>query len=372
MKNILITGGAGFIGYALSKKLIAEGFDVTILDNLSSKIHSDKSKYNSLKKISNFIIGDVCLRKDWQAALKNQDAIIHLAAETGTGQSMYEIYNYTHTNVGSTALMMDVLANNENKIKKIILSSSRAVYGEGKYFSNKNNFVYPKNRNLSNLKIGNFDFLSLNNKKLTVAPTDEDSIINPQSVYSLTKFNQEQILKLGCSSLNIQPVILRYQNVFGPGQSLSNPYTGILSIFSTRILNNNDIEIYEDGLQTRDFVYIDDIVNVTYKSLVLNNLKHNIYNVGSGVPTTVISAAKKLREIFKSNVNLKVSGRYRIGDIRNNFADLTRLKSDFNYSNFISFDEGLKSFVDWVKTQKIQKDLYDDSIKELKNKGLIR
>ena len=120
------------------------------------------------------------------------------------------------------------------------------------------------------MKIGNFDFLSLNNEKLTAAPTDEDSIINPQSVYSLTKFNQEQILKLGCSSLNIQPVILRYQNVFGPGQSLSNPYTGILSIFSTRILNNNDIEIYEDGLQTRDFVYIDDIVNVTYKSLVLN------------------------------------------------------------------------------------------------------
>ena len=372
MKKILITGGAGFIGYALSKRLIAEGFDVTILDNLSSKIHSDKSKYNSLKKISNFIIGDVCSRKDWQEALRNQDAIIHLAAETGTGQSMYEIYNYTNTNVGSTALMMDVLANNENQIKKIILSSSRAVYGEGKYHFSKNNFVYPKNRNLSNLKIGNFDFLSLNNQKLTPAPTDENSKINPQSVYSLTKFNQEQILKLGCSSLNIQPVILRYQNVFGPGQSLSNPYTGILSIFSTRILNNNDIEIYEDGLQTRDFVYIDDIVNVTYKSLVLNRLKYNIYNVGSGVPITVISAAKKLREIFKSNVDIKVSGRYRIGDIRNNFADLARLKSDFNYSNFISFDEGLKSFVNWVKTQKIQKDLYEDSIKELKNKGLIR
>ena len=133
MKKILITGGAGFIGFTLSKKFISEGYDVTILDNLSSKIHSDKSKYNALKNISTFIIGDVCSREDWELAIKDQDAIVHLAAETGTGQSMYEIYDYTRVNVGSTALMMDVLANNKHKIKKILLSSSRAVYGEGKY-----------------------------------------------------------------------------------------------------------------------------------------------------------------------------------------------------------------------------------------------
>jgi len=367
MKKILITGGAGFIGFTLSKKFISEGYDVTILDNLSSKIHSDKSKYNALKNISTFIIGDVCSREDWELAIKDQDAIVHLAAETGTGQSMYEIYDYTRVNVGSVALMMDVLANTNHRIKKILLSSSRAVYGEGKYIDVDENWFFPKKRDVSSLDEGNFDFQSFN-----PIATDEDSEINPLSLYSLTKYNQEQILELTCSSMGIKPIILRYQNVYGPGQSLSNPYTGILSIFSTRILNNNDIEVYEDGLQTRDFIFIDDVVDVSFAALISNSLKHKVYNVGSGLPQTVISVAEKLKETFKSKININVSKRYRLGDIRNNFADLKRLKSDFDCSSFLPFDEGLRIFVDWVKNQKIERDLYNFSVEELKNKGLIR
>ena len=373
MKRILITGGAGFIGYELSQKFINEGYEVTILDNLSSKVHSDKSKYNTLKKISNFIIGDVCSRKDWELALINQDAIIHLASETGTGQSMYDIYNYTNVNVGSTALMLDVLSSTKNKVKKILLSSSRSVYGEGKYINENKEVFFPEKRELIDLDNSFFGFkcpVSFN--ELNPVPTDEDSELNPTSIYSLTKYNQERMLQLVCNNLNISPIILRYQNVYGPGQSLSNPYTGILSIFSTRILNNNDIEVYEDGLQTRDLIYIDNVVNITFAALITDNLRFNIYNVGSGKAHSVISVAKKLKEIFKSNININISKRYRVGDIRHNFADISRLKSDFDCANFISFDEGLKSFVNWVKTQNIEKDLYDNSVEELEKKGLIR
>ena len=373
MKRILITGGAGFIGYELSQKFINEGYEVTILDNLSSKVHSDKSKYNTLKNISNFIIGDVCSRKDWELALTNQDAIIHLASETGTGQSMYDIYNYTNVNVGSTALMLDILSSTKNKVKKILLSSSRSVYGEGKYINENKEVFFPKKREGIDLDNSFFGFkcpVSFN--ELNPVPTDEDSDLTPASIYSLTKYNQERMLQLVCNNLNISPIILRYQNVYGPGQSLSNPYTGILSIFSTRILNNNDIEVYEDGLQTRDLIYIDNVVNITFAALITDNLRFNIYNVGSGKAHSVISVAKKLKEFFKSNININISKRYRVGDIRHNFADISRLKSDFDCANFISFDEGLKSFVNWVKTQNIEKDLYDNSVEELEKKGLIR
>ena len=373
MKKILITGGAGFIGFELSKKFINDGYEVTILDNLSSKIHSNKSKYEALKNISNFIVGDVCSRKDLELAINNQDAIIHLASETGTGQSMYDIHNYTNVNIGSTALILDILSNSKNNVKKILLSSSRSVYGEGKYTNENKDIFYPKKREIVDLDNSNFEFkCPISLKDLNPVPTDEDSDLNPASIYSLTKYNQERMLQLVCNNLNIQPIILRYQNVYGPGQSLSNPYTGILSIFSTRILNNNDVEVYEDGLQTRDLVYIDNVVDITYSALISDNLKFNIYNVGSGEAYTVLSVAKKLKEIFNSDVNIDISKRYRIGDIRHNFADISRLKSDFDCSNFISFDDGLKSFVNWVKTQNIEKDLYNNSIQELKKKGLIR
>ena len=372
MKKILITGGAGFIGYNLTKKLTSEGFKVTILDNLSSKIHSDNSKYNDLKDISNFIIGDVCVREDWEKAIIDQDAVIHLASETGTGQSMYDIHHYTNVNVGSTALLMDILTNTKHSIKKILLSSSRAVYGEGKYLNSDHKYVFPNKRSVYNLDKLEFDFIDENKEKLIPVSTDEDSKINPLSLYSLTKYNQEQVLELLCPNLGIQPIILRYQNVYGPGQSLSNPYTGILSIFSTRILNNNNIEIYEDGLQTRDFVYIDDVVNITYSSLISKNLKFSTYNVGSGHAQTVMSVAEKLKEYFKSEIDISVSNRYRLGDIRHNFADISRLSSDFDCSSFLGFEKGLLNFVEWVKKQNVQKDLYEDSIGELSKKGILR
>jgi dTDP-L-rhamnose 4-epimerase len=373
MKNVLITGGAGFIGFNLTKRLIDCGYNITILDNLSKKIHPSNSRYDKLKDITRFIIGDVCSREDWEKAISNQDVIIHLAAETGTGQSMYDIHNYTNINVGGTALMLDVLTNSKNSIKKIILSSSRAVYGEGMYKCKEQGVVFPSSRNDEDLKDAKYDFISQHSKsKLIPLPTQENSHILPTSIYALTKYNQEQILLLAANNLNIDVAILRYQNVFGPGQSLSNPYTGILSIFSTRILNGNDIEIYEDGMQTRDFVYIDDVVNATVLVLEKSILKSQVYNVGSGKPITVLKVAQKLKELYNTKTSITISNKYRKGDIRHNLADLSLIKQELGFVNAFSFDRGLLNFVKWVQKQDIQDDKYDSSVQEMMQKGIMK
>ena len=247
MKNILITGGAGFIGSKLALHLLDKGYNITVLDNLSQQIHGSSKNsylYNSIKDKVNFILGDVCKISDWRLAIKNQNAVIHLAAETGTGQSMYEVTKYNRVNVLGTANLFDVLANESHNIQKILIASSRSVYGEGRYFSHNLGDVYPLSRSEKRLKNKIFEpTLDSNDCKLILKATHEEAKISPESIYAVTKYNQEQVTMLMGKTLNIPSISLRYQNVYGPGQSLSNPYTGILSVFSTRLLNNNDLEI---------------------------------------------------------------------------------------------------------------------------------
>ena len=283
MKNILITGGAGFIGSRLCEKLYEKGYNITVLDNLSPQIHggNESGLFGKIKNKCKFIKGDVRNKEDWQKALKGQEVVVHLASETGTGQSMYEIEKYNDVNVMGTSNMLEVLSTSNHLVKKIILSSSRSVYGEGKYKSNNQVIQYPKSRNIKHLEQGIFNLLCENtNQVMKPMPTDEESLINPKSIYALTKYTQEKMILLISQSLSINPVILRYQNVFGPGQSLSNPYTGILSIFSTRILNGNDLDVYEDGLESRDFVYIDDVVDATILGIENERANGEIFNVG--------------------------------------------------------------------------------------------
>lgn len=372
MKNILITGGAGFIGSAIAERLISLEYNITILDNLSSKIHNNRNIYDKLKKKTNFFIGDINVRKDWENAILDQDAIIHLAAETGTGESMYDIYNYTNTNVSATALMLDVLTNSQHKVKKILLGSSRAVYGEGMYKCKEQGVVFPSCRKNKDLKVGVYDFMSQSsNSKLIPIPTNEESHILPTSVYAINKLNQEQLILLVAKNLNINTTVLRFQNVFGPGQSLSNPYTGILSIFSTIILNNNNIDVYEDGLQSRDFIYIDDVVEASYLALTDND-SGEVFNVGSGMSVSVLDVAEKLKLLFNSDINIEISGKYRTGDIRHNFADISKIKNHLGFCPKISFDKGLAKFVSWVQKQEIYDDKYLESINKLEGKGLIK
>lgn len=376
MKRILISGGAGFIGSNLTIKLVKKGYVVTILDNLSEQIHGKEVEsvlYKSVKSISNFIKGDVRNKADWEKAINNQDAIIHLAAETGTGQSMYEKEKYTEVNIEGTKNLIDILKQMNHQIQKVIVASSRAIYGEGKYSCNQHGVSFPDERKEKDFLAGRFNPICRQcDRELSLLPTDEQARINPLSHYGDTKYQQEElIMKMG-DNLKIPTVALRYQNVYGPGQSLSNPYTGILSIFSTRMLNGNNVDIYEDGKESRDFVFINDVVDATVLALENKNANHQSFNVGSGVGTTVKEVAKMLKAKYKSNVDLVVSGKFRIGDIRHNIADLTKSKQLLGFEPNFDFATGISKFVEWVLTQEVQKDKYDESIKELKDKGLIK
>lgn len=377
IKNILVTGGAGFIGSNLVLKLLDKGYYITVLDNLSPQIHgknpeTESSLFKSIKDKVKFIKGSVTDRENWEKALSNQDAIIHLAAETGTGQSMYQVHKYVDVNINGTALMLDVLVNGDYKIKKVIIASSRAIYGEGKYRSKELGIVFPPHRAEEDLNKGDFEVKYPNSSDLTLVATDEESKIHPSSVYGITKQNQEQMIMTVCPTLGIAAVAFRYQNVYGPGQSLKNPYTGILSIFSTQIKNGNGINIFEDGKESRDFVYIDDVVDATILGLEKEEANNQIFNVGTGTPTDVYTVAKQLIKNYRIEVPIIISGNYRLGDIRHNFADITKISSMLNFVPKISFNQGLEKFTNWVNSQEIQEDYYKKSIEEMKAKGLYK
>lgn len=379
MDKVLITGGAGFIGSNVAKKLIEKGIKVRVLDNLSPQIHGDNPEitsplYRSIRDDVEFIKGSVTNREDWLKALKGVDVVLHLAAETGTGQSMYEIEKYVNVNIGGTAILLDILTNNKTEVKRVVVAESRAIYGEGKYWSDDlERYVYPDERPADTMDSGDFEVKYPGCKTpLKLVATTEDSLIHPGSVYGITKQVQGQLVHLICRSIGIESVSFRYQNVYGPGQSLSNPYTGILSIFSTRIKNGNGINIFEDGLETRDFVYIDDIADATILGMTVPGISGEAFNIGTGIATDVITVAKTLIKHYGIEVPVRVSGNYRLGDIRHNFADISKARKLLGYEPKWSFDEGIKKFTEWVNNQPIQEDKYESSIEEMKKKGLYK
>jgi dTDP-L-rhamnose 4-epimerase len=373
--NVLITGGAGFIGSNLSLKLLNLGYQVVVLDNLLKQIHGENpfqsELYLKIKDKVDFIQGDVRNVADWERAIQNCDTVIHLAAETGTGQSMYEINRYVDVNVNGTSYLLDYLVNKKHNIKKVIVASSRAIYGEGAYISESNQIAYPNARSEQDLDNGIFE-PHLNGLALKAIATDENAPMKPQSIYGITKQVQEQMVLNICESINIPAVALRFQNVYGPGQSLKNPYTGILSIFSTLILQNKSLNIFEDGLESRDFVYIDDVVDSIILSL--NSSLYNVrkYNVGSGKATSVIQIAESLQEFYKISVPTKITGSYRKGDIRHNFANIALIKNELGFKPRIDLNSGLKSFTDWVLSQDIVDNNYEKSLIEMKSKGIMK
>ena len=378
MNNILILGGAGFIGSNLALKLQSIGWHVRVLDNLSTQVHGQfpeisSPSYKSIKNKVEFIKGDITIRNELEMAIKDQDIIIHLAAETGTGQSMYEVTKYCTVNIGGTALLLDVLINKKHNVKKLIIASSRAIYGEGKYFCLQHGIVFPESRRDEEMAIGDFECkCPLCQGPVQLMSTSEDSNIHPISIYGITKYTQEQMALTIGKSIGLPVVVLRYQNVYGPGQSLSNPYTGILSIFSSQIKNGNTINIYEDGLESRDFVYIDDVVDATILGIENKEANYNVFNVGSGEHISVLYVANTLIKSFKSNTQVKITGNYRLGDIRHNFANITNISEKLKFSPKIKFSKGARFFCSWVEKQDIKLNLYEQSITELKNRSLFK
>lgn len=372
--NILITGGAGFIGSNLALALVARGHVVTVMDNLSPQIHGEDSPLlTTIADQVRFLRGDVRNRKDWITALDGQNAVVHLAAETGTGQSMYEIERYVDVNICGTALMLDLLANRSHSVYKLVVASSRSIYGEGRYHCTSHGIVYPLAREAAHMEAGDFHVKCPHcGTNAELLATTEDSCIHPSSLYGITKQNQEQMILTLSRSLNIPAVALRYQNVYGPGQSLSNPYTGILSIFSTRIKNGNEIVIFEDGLESRDFVYIDDVVNATVAGVELDDLGQYVVNVGSGERTSVLTVAHSLIAAYGADVPVRVSGNFRFGDIRDNFADIEAARKLLGFKPKVDFATGICRFASWADSQAVREDTYERSIAEMKAKGLYK
>lgn len=375
--NILITGGAGFIGSRLANYLITRGHRVTVLDNLSEQIHGiepeKSSLFRSLHPQVEFIHGSVTQRADLTRALTGVDTVVHLAAETGTGQSMYAIQHYSEVNISGTALLLDVIANDRLPIQKIVVASSRAVYGEGKYSCSIHGDVYPASRVAEDMERGDFSVHCPRcGAEVTMIATDEETPVRPASVYGITKLTQEQMVLTVGKSLGISAIAFRYQNVYGPGQSLSNPYTGILSIFSTRIRNGSGINIFEDGNESRDFVFIDDVVEATAKAIEHKQPLVDVFNVGSGVATDVLTIANALQTLFGAAVPTEVTGQFRLGDIRHNVADLTKVRRVLGFEPSVSIEEGLARFLGWVKGEQVQTDRYEESLEELKAKGLFK
>jgi dTDP-L-rhamnose 4-epimerase len=374
MKNILITGGAGFIGSRLALHLTELGYLVRILDNFNPQVHQYKSPPNFLKGIIELISGDIRDRTTFKIALKNIDHVIHFAAETGTGQSMYEIEKYFDVNVQGTAILLDLIQNDScgKNLQSITIASSRSIYGEGLYTCDQHGKYYPQGRIDTDIKLGFFDFrCPYCSKVLMSLPTPEKSNLNPLSFYAITKLTQEQMILLAAKNLGINGFALRYQNVYGPGQSLKNPYTGILAVFSTLARQNLPLNIFEDGLESRDFVYIDDVIEATARCIGFEGSYIGAINVGSGNAESVISIAQKIRTFYNSQSEIFISGDYRKGDIRHNRADISLLKKLLNVSPKISFDQGIQKFLNWAYQEPIYQIAYNQSIQELKDKNLF-
>ncbi|MDF1479144.1 NAD-dependent epimerase/dehydratase family protein [Leifsonia sp. H3M29-4] len=378
-ESVLITGGAGFIGTALAHRLVADGHRVRVLDTLSSQVHGDDPANTSpllqaVSKVAEVRVGSVTDRSIVQDALEGIDVVVHLAAETGTGQSMYEIARYVEVNAGGTALLLDVLAAGEHTVRKIVVASSRAIYGEGKYQDSTGAVVYPAFRSDEQLAAGRFELVDPRdgNATLTTVPTDEGSRLSPSSVYGITKLTQEQLVLTSAPTVGVAGVALRYQNVYGPGQSLRNPYTGILSIFSTLIREGSEINIFEDGLESRDFVFIDDVVAATHAAMFSPAADGLAINVGSGVSTTVLDVVAELERAFERSARVVVSGNYRLGDIRHNVADLTLAERVLDYRPTVTFAEGIGRFVGWVKDTRLEAGAYERSLDELRSRSLLK
>jgi len=377
--RVLILGGAGFIGKSLSISLATRGHTVRILDNLTSQVHGDipiNLDWIPLNSIE-FIRGSILDKKLLVDSLNGVDVVVHLAAETGTGQSMYDVYHYNHINSLGTALLMDVLVNNPNRsVKRVVLSSSRSVYGEGAYCCSSCNpglRIYPDSRKLNELQTHVWDPICTScSSMLTALPTNEDDKVNPGSIYASTKFAQEDLVRISCKAMNVDYAILRLQNVYGEGQSLNNPYTGILSIFSTRIRRGLSLPIFEDGLVSRDFVHIIDVVSAFVSAIEETFSIQSVINVGSGIKSSIFSVAQALVNAFGKSNQLVITENFRVGDIRHNYADINRLSSILHVTPRIDLQDGLSRFVDWAKAQPLADDKLDSANDELRSRRLLQ
>ncbi|HVW66386.1 MAG TPA: SDR family NAD(P)-dependent oxidoreductase [Candidatus Peribacteraceae bacterium] len=349
--RLLVTGGAGFIGSFLTDALIMHGHDVCILDNLEEQVHHGK-KPPYLNREAEFVHGDIRDIAAVKHALDGADAVIHCASAVGVGQSMYEIKRYTDVNVGGTANLLQAIIDRPEKIRKILIPTSMTSYGEGVYLCPVHGAVRPGLRPLKQLEAKDWHL----HCPLCAAPvepvaTDESSLRESATVYSLTKNMQEDMVMTIASTYSIPATALRLFNVYGPRQSLSNPYTGVSAIFLSRLKNNEQPVIYEDGLQSRDFVSVHDVVDAFLLALENDAANGQVFNVGSGMPTPIVEIARRLAALTGSTIEPRMTGEFRKNDVRHCFADTTKIRTMLGWSPRVSFDEGMKELIEWGEAE---------------------
>jgi dTDP-L-rhamnose 4-epimerase len=369
-QRILITGGAGFIGSNLALKLLNKGYVVTILDNLSAQVHGKRANLNpKLKGKVKFINADVRNPLALKLGLADADVVVHLAAETGMGQSQYEISKYVSVNVQAQAELLQLMVSGRHQVRKLIIASSSRIYGEGMYHCEIDGVVYPHGRPKTQLEQGKWGIsCPICGEAILPLPNKESALPCPTSIYAVSKLAQEHLALVFGNTYNIPTIVLRYQNVYGPGQALSNPYTGIISIFSARILNGQPPILYEDGNPTRDFVYIDDVVQATVLAIESTSPVCQVINVGSGCAINIKKIAGQLLKSMGSDLKIQISGEFRVGDVRNSSADISLARRILGYSPQYNIKDGLAKYVIWLRKHQRVKDrskLASDQLKRL-------
>jgi dTDP-L-rhamnose 4-epimerase len=366
-RTILITGGAGFIGSHLADELLSHGHRVRVLDNLSPQVHG-QTRPEYLDPEVELIHGDVREAKIVKRALNGVDAIYHFAAAVGVGQSMYEIERYASVNSIGTAVLLESLA--AHPVERLIVASSMSVYGEGLYRSKGGNPRLVGERSLDQLKSGTWDFIDEHGAPLVAIPTPETKPPFLSSVYALTKYVQERMCLMIGRAYNIPTVALRFFNVYGPRQALSNPYTGVLAIFASRYLNDKPPLIFEDGLQQRDFVSVHDLVQACRLCLDAPEVEDNVFNVGSGRAYTIRELAERIgHALGKDHIEPQVTGKYRMGDIRHCFADIELARKRLGYMPRVTLEQGVLELADWLDGQ-VADDRLETASAELAMRGL--
>lgn len=366
--KILITGGAGFIGSHLADELLSKGYSVRALDNLNEQVHGPSGKRPPyLNPEVELIRGDVRDKRAVEKALEGVTAVFHLAAMVGVGQSMYQIREYTDVNNLGAATLLSALI--ERPVEKLIVASSMSVYGEGLYYDRNGNPSPECERKPEDLKAAQWEIPDGQGGNLIPAPTPENKKPCLSSIYALSKYDQEQMCLITGRAYNIPTVALRFFNAYGARQALSNPYTGVLAIFASRLLNDNPPLIFEDGLQLRDFVSVKDVAYACRLALENPTANGGVFNVGSGQKIAIKDVAEKLIRIMNKNIQPEITGKYRSGDIRHCFADLTRAKEILGYNPRINFDDGLAELAEWLEGQ-MAVDKVTEASYELASRGL--
>ncbi len=375
IKNILITGGAGFIGSHLADKLIENpDYNVIIIDILEEQVHGKLFKPpDYLNKSVKFYQGSITNKRLIESLVEKTDIIFHLAAMVGVSQSMFEINKYTYNNIYGTSNLIETIINFNPEIEKIIIASSNTVYGESKANCPNCGVFFPKMRTNIQLINREWEIRCPNCKSLAKPiPCDENTPFNPNSIYALSKQVQEQIGLMIGKTYNIDTTILRFFLVYGSRQALSNPYTGVCGIFSSRCLMNKSPIIFEDGNQLRDFIHVSDVCQALILAMRNTESKGEIFNVASGNPITIKEVAKTIIEKIKPSLKPIYSQKYRIGDVRHCIADISKIKNRLGFKPKIRFKEGIEEYIEWIKNQNLSEIRLLDSVnEELMRKGLL-